>query len=269
MSKLDNTKAIPMSDINAEPPPKETTQEPTNIAPPKADKVAQQVVVKVTELGSFDFKNHIELNQAASIAMQLNLVPEKISKEGVKAAAAALMMCKQFNLPMKAMNEMGWIEGSLTVYGSLYWALLERHPEYGEHEMFWLDEAQERICSANKNLHKPVWAAVIRCKKKGSTITNEYFFTMDEAKEAKLYPPTKRDGSANTFSPWHKYFKDMLMHKVKKRMGDANYAGSLNGATYHEDMFEALTERNVTPDGEPAADDDLVAAFKKETQQPA
>lgn len=236
--------------------------ESTVIASPKeVEKIkpTKEVVVRVNELGSFDFKDHKELNAAASMAMQLNLVPEKITKEGgLPAAAAALMMCKQFNLPMKAMNEMGWIKGSLTVYGSLYWSLIERHPDYGEHEMFWIDEAGERISSANKNLKTPVWAAVIRCKKKHGTIWNEYFFTVDEAKKAGLTP-------ADSYSPWTKYIKDMLMHKVKKRMGDANYASTLNGVIYHEDAYEAISQqRDVSPDESGA--DELKEAFLKDVE---
>ena len=257
-----------IADENAHPP-----DDQNFVAPPlKAE--TKEVVIRVGDSGNFEFDNQIELSRAAQLAIDLSLVPQKlIDAGGKKAAAAALVMCKQFGLPMKAMNEMGWIEGNLTVYGSLYWALCERHPEYGEHEMFWLDKDQNRICSDNKNLNAEVWAAVIKVKKKGATIWNEYFFTLDEAKTAELYPPMKNEWVnkqktgkkiENTNSPWWKYIKDMLMHKVKKRMGDANYSSALNGVIYHEDALEHLTggddPKDVTP---PKDTDELKNAFKQ------
>lgn len=239
---------LPISDINAEPPP----ENPQLTAPPKK---ASEVVVNFSDSGSLDFSNHLELSRAARMAAQLSLVPDRLKKEGVEACMAALVTCKQLNLPMMAMNEMGWIEGNLTVYGSLYWALAERHPEFGEHEMGWIDENCDKISVANKNLKNPVWGAVIRCRKKNSTVWNEYTFTKEEAETAKLWPPKKWDKEsrtkvANPDSPWSKYFKDMLMHKAKKRCIDTNYASAVKGVIYHEDAYEYLKDKSakdVTP----------------------
>lgn len=252
---------------------KMSEQQSTENKEQKPEKKVQAVVVRIDDKGLFSFKNHNELNNAASMAVQLSLVPAKLVEAGGKvAAAAALMMCKQFGLPMKAMNEMGWIEGNLTVYGSLYWALAERHPEFGEHEMFWIDENGEQILAVNKNLKSKVWAAILRIKKKNSTVWNEYSFTMEDAEKAGLYPPMKNEyvnkqktgkKILNENSPWHKYTKDMLMHKVKKRALDANYAAALNGAIYHEDAYEHLSQsRDVTPSPDKDAHNDLANTFE-------
>lgn len=245
---------LPVSDINAEPPEGLIEKDVT----PKKTEAPKPIVVGIDSKGLFSFNNHNELMHAATMALQLEIVPKKLKESGGKiAAAAALMFCKQFNLPLKAMNEMGWIEGCLTVYGSLYWALAERHPEFGEYDMYWIDKEYNKLSADNKNLHNKVWAAVLKIKKKNSDVWNEYFFTMDEAEKAELYPPMKNEWVnnqktgkkiPNTQSPWYKYEKDMLMHKVKKRGLDANYASALNGCVYHEDAKEFLEkEKDVTP----------------------
>lgn len=206
-----------------------------------AEAKTQAPLVAINDSGIFSFNNHLELKNAASMAITLNFVPKRLLESGgVQAAAAALMFLKQFSLPFKAMNELGWIKGNLTVYGSLYWALAERHPDFGEYEMFWLDENQEKICSDNKNLKSPAWAAVLQVRKKNSQIWNEYFFTLDDAVKAGLYSPNSAGST-----PWYKYTKDMLMHKAKKRAIDANYSSALNGCMYHEDIYEAL-EKDVS-----------------------
>ena len=238
-----------MSDANAHPPE-------TNIAPPKSDKVEIKAVVPMQE-GNFEFRNELELASSARLAMQLNLVPDHLKAAGLEACMAALVTCKQYQLPMRAMNEMGFVKGKLTVYGSLYWALAERHHDYGEHELFYIDAEFNRICVANKNLNVPVWAAVIRVKKKNQEVWNEYYFSIENAKDAKLL-------SEDRSSVWFKYRKDMLMHKVKKRMIDTNYAASVNGLIYHEDALEHL--ENTTDSrllNETKDTDELKNAFKQ------
>lgn len=235
---------------------------------------ATQPLVKINETGAFEFNNHLELATSAKLNMQLKLIPTHLIDAGIEACMAAMMFCKQNNLPTTAMNELGWIEGRLTCYGSLYWTMISRHEDFGDHEMFWLDESQEKICVEKKNLNAKVWAAVIRCKKKGSAIWNEYYFTIDEAKLAGLYPPQKNEYKnnqktgnkiTNEHSPWWKYTKDMLMHKVKKRMGDANYASAINGVIYHEDAYEALSDgRDVTPNVGQSDANEIHEAFKKD-----
>lgn len=187
-----------------------------------------EVVIKPD--GALDFVNQTELVASARLIMRMKLAPEHLMKDGIEALMSAMMFCKQFNLPIKAMNEMAYIKGKLTCYGSLVTTLAERHHEYGEFEEFFLDETCEVICAKNKNLKSPVWAAVYRAKRKNSGVWNEYKFTMDDAKSAGLLSnPT-----------WQKYPADMLMHKSRSRALKANYASALNGADYHEDIaYEA------------------------------
>lgn len=212
--------------------------EKTNPAPKPAKEVKAEVLVKIDKSGVFNFNNQIELSTAAKFAIQVKLAPEHLRKEGVEAVAAALTLCRQFKLPMSAMNEMAYVKGKIVCYGSLITALAERHPEYGEIKVQYVDEKQDIICLANKNLNAQVWACVVSIKKKNSSEWVEFYFTYDEAKQAGLT-------SNNTYQ---KYLKDMLWHKCKMRAFRTCYSSALNGIEDYESLkYEVLAEKDVTP----------------------
>lgn len=202
--------------------------------PEPAEEVAEEtkeiVVVPVVE-GQLMFDSHLALANAAAIAIQTKLAPPGLIKEGKAAVMAALLACKQFNLPQKSMNQMAYVKDRLTFYGYLVQGIAEKHPNYGEKREYLLDGDQEMICVQNKNLDKPVWAAVVEIRHKDSQIWNQYFFTKDEAEKANLFKN----------SVWTSYTKDMLLHKVRKRALSAEYASALEGIDYHEDVVEALS----------------------------
>jgi len=201
------------------------------------------VICPVDPKGNFIILDQIALNRAAQMCIKTQLAPPHlVDQGGVAAVAAALLMCKQFNLPQKAMGQMSFIKGRLTVYGSLYTALAQRHSQYGEHEIFFVDNNIEKICVENKNLKEEAWACVIRVKRKDSSIWNEYFFSLDDAAVAGLTANLKPS------SPWRKYIKDMLYHKCKYRAFSKEYASVLEGIDYHEDVIESLEGfKDVTP----------------------
>jgi len=220
--------ASDISNPNAEPPDdfkKEKTE------PKKADEKPAEVLVPISSEGIMAFNNQKELFQAAALAIKIKKAPDHLISQGVEAVMAALMMCKQLNLPDRSMSKMAFIKGKLTAFGSLVTALAERHDQYGERQDFFLDKDQNVICMDNKNLNAPVWAAVVRTKKKDGTVWNEYFFTLDEAKQAGL-----KTDSTKSDSGWLKYTKDLLFHKANKRMVDANYASAVEGLDYYEDI---------------------------------
>lgn len=198
-----------------------------------------EVIANIDDHGLLVFKDHKELGVAASIAIQTGIAPDHLKKEGREAVAAALMFCKQFNLPQKAMNQMAFVKGKIVCFGSLVTALAERHPLYGERRTFFIDAEFTEICVKNKNLKAEVWAAVVQIKKKGSTVWNEYFFSIEDAGKANLLTnQTKVD------SGWVKYLKDMLYHKANKRGLQDNYASAIEGVEYYEDLKEII---DVTP----------------------
>lgn len=212
------------------PAPEEKKVEPKN-----------DVLVPISSSGSLVFNNHKELASAANLAIKMNYAPDHLKKEGVEAVMSALMACSQLSLPMIAMNEMGYVKGKLTQYGTLFAALAQRHPDYGEKRVFFVDENIDEICTKNKNLKAVPWACVFQIKKKNSTVWNEYFFSVDDAAQAGLLVDTTKKDSG-----WIKYMKDMLYHKVKARAYRSEYSGAVGGLLYHEDVKEAL-ERGPEP----------------------
>lgn len=189
---------------------------------------ATKILVPLDENGIPKFENHLELSNAAAWAMQkTNVVPEHLKKHGASAVMAALMVLKQRKWPITAMNEMGWINDKITIYGSLYTATAEMHPEYGKKREFFLDEKQTVISAENKNLNAEAWAAVVQIKRKNSDDWVEYFFTMDDAKKAGIIR-----------NVWKTYPRDMMMHKARARAMRAEYASALHGLEYHEDLIE-------------------------------
>ena len=193
------------------------------------------IFVKVDKDGSLAFTNHIELRHCASILYKTSAAPKNLREAGIEAIASALLLCKQFNLPQKAIAQMAYVNGSLTCYGSLVTALAEKHPNYGEKKEFFVDSKCEVICLKNKNLFNPVFAAVVQIKRKDSSDFTEYFFSMDDAKKSGLL-----SSSTKATSPWLKYTKDMLMHKARARALRSEYASALEGIYYHEDYKESL-----------------------------
>lgn len=224
---------------------------------PKEDN-KKSIVVSLSHKGFFEFTNQNELKSAAEMMIKTSLAPNHLKKEGYEAVAAALVLCKQYNLPQKAMNQMAFVEGKITCYGSLVTALAERHPEYGERKIFYIDKNCEKISWENKNLNNDVWGCVILNKKKNSQEWNEFSFTRKDAELAGLDKPMRWDKKTNKkvineHSAWSKYFRDMIFHKCNKRCLEHEYASALEGILYYEDVKEALVEKDVTPKTNTAA----------------
>lgn len=195
--------------------------------------IVEKQVVKLDNNSALEFHDEISLEKAARFAIKVKIAPDHLVKEGVSAVMSALSFCKQAQLPLVAMNEMGYIRGKITCFGSLITALAERHPDYGEHKIYYIDKEYKVINLENKNLHLDVYACVMQVRKKGQETWNEFYFTADEAQKAGLF-------SNNTYK---KYLKDMLFHKVKQRAFNTSYATALKGIIYHEaEQYENYEE---------------------------
>lgn len=184
------------------------------------------ILVPINKEGLLNFSDQIQLGQAAQIIIQMKMAPNNLLDGGKPAVMSALMLAKQFRLPVSALNEMAFIHGKITCYGSLVTALAERHPDYGDHRILFLDKDQKVISYTEKNLNAEVWACVFLVKKKGDDNYNEFYFTMDDADKAGI--------NKNVFKS---YRKDMLYHKAKARAFKASYASALNGIEYHEEFI--------------------------------
>jgi len=202
--------------------------------------VKKEIIVGIDKEGTLDFTNQLELGSAARFVITMKLAPESLRTQkdskgnyvdNIPAVMAALTLCRQRRLPFSAMNEMGFVKGKLTCYGSLTTAFCEKHPEYGEQKIYSINEKQEIICLNNKNLKDIPWACVIQSRKKNSEIWNEYVFSVDDAETAGLLTKNTKPDSG-----WIKYVKDLLYNKAKNRMQRADYASALVGINDHEDF---------------------------------
>lgn len=191
-------------------------------------------VVAFNREGMVDFKDQMELGTLARLVRAINLVPDHLKT--TEAVMSALTFCKQYNLPYAAMNELAYIKGKLGAFGTLYTALAQRHPDFGEMVVLYTDKDMKVINLENKNLNAEVWACVIRIKKKSDSEFHEYFFTKDEAVKAGAYKDV-----------YLKYLKDMLYHRAKKRAFDTEYASAVKGVMMAELLIEDDRVREVTP----------------------
>lgn len=231
--------------------------EATKQVDPKKQKA--EIIIPIDRKGLMAFTNQQELANSAKLMMQLSFAPDHLKKQGVEAVMAAMVFLKQRDLPDSAMNQCAHIKGKLTQYGSLVTALAERHAQYGQKREFFVDRESNEICTKNKNLSAEVYAAVVQVKKNGSETWNEYFFSVDDARQAGLL--TERTSGE---SGWSKYLKDMLYHKANSRALRAQYASALEGVNYHEDHVEKWDMRDVTPTSAKA--DLLNTVFKRGSQ---
>lgn len=199
----------------------------------------QKILVPMDNESRFIYKNQDDLKLAARWAMVQKLAPKQLIDEGVEAVMTAISMCHERNLPYSAMQKMFYYKGNITVYGTLFMAMAENHPQYGEKVEFWIDKEYKKVCLENKNFGQE-WAAVVGVKRKDWQDFTYTHFTLDDARSAKLYP-------ASEHSPWVKYTKDMLMWKARVRAYKACYAESFEGLECYEDVKEALESRDVTP----------------------
>lgn len=203
----------------------------------------QRVELIVDDSGNYETRDQTSLWRAADAAIKQGFAPPALARQGVAAVSAALLMCKQFGLPMTSMGKMYFINGILSVHSELFTAIAKKSPDWREFERFYIDQDHKQISFDNKNLNAEVYACVIRVPKKADqTKFNEYAFTIDDAVKAGLYD-TKKGGS----TPWYKYTKDMLYHKTKKRAFDAEYPDAIQGVQMYQDIMD-INERIVGED---------------------
>lgn len=189
----------------------------------------------ISNIGEIEAHTDVALVRAVQRYRKMGLVPKQFESDA--QAAGAILYAKQLGLnPLQVWGEIACIHGIYSVYGTLHKALARRSPNFGEDEFFLLNENQDRICSDNKNLKDPAWAAILKIKKLYGTVWNEYHFTMDDAKTAGIIR-----------NVWKTYPKDMLRHKVFARGYNTEYSDALKGVQCFEDLKTNWdTEKEVT-----------------------
>ena len=191
--------------------------------------------LQISENGEIEASTINQLALSVKHYRAAGLIPKHLATDG--AAVGAILYCKQFGIPpLSGIGQVAHIHGKFCAYGSLFTALAQRDPDFGFDEIFYLDENQDKMCAANKNLDKPAWACVVRTQKKGSPFINEFVFTMDEARKAGIVR-----------NVWTTYPKAMLFWKAMARAYRATYPAALNGVMLAEDLkYDWENEKEVT-----------------------
>lgn len=140
--------------------------------------------------------------------------------------------------PMIAMQNMAVINGSVAIWGQLPKALAEATGEMQDFRQFFIDKEMNEICLKNKNLNAEIWAAVVQIRRKDRS-TNEYFFSVDDAKTA---------GLLNKSGPWKEHRKVMLARRTVGMAIKFEFPDALMGVAIAEyDLHEAPDLKDVTP----------------------
>lgn len=140
--------------------------------------------------------------------------------------------------PAVAIQNIAIIHGSACLWGQLPKALAEATGELEDFQLLLIDKDHNVISLENKNLDKEVWGAVCRIKRTKRS-TNEYTFTLDDAKKAGLH---------NKTGPWKDYTKIMLSRRAISHAIKFDFPDALMGVPVSEyDFNEAPDLKDVTP----------------------
>lgn len=188
-----------------------------------------------------------ELMRLIGIMMEGKAFPKTLDTHP-KIIAAWQMAASLGLSPMAAMPNMAIINGAISLWGQLPKALAERTGEMTDFSLVYLNDKQEIISLSNKNIADPVWAAVCTMQRKGRS-ANEYFFSIDDAKKAKLFGKS---------GPWTEYTKIMLARRAVGNAVKFEFPDALMGVAIAEYDF------NQMPDYEPTPDRDVAETTAKE-----
>lgn len=133
-----------------------------------------------------------------------------------------------------AINHIANIKGSLMIYGELPGTLAKMTGEVEKRQVYCIDRDYNIICTENKNIDAEPWAGVCKIKRAGMP-ENEFTYTVDEAKKGGQLP-------ADSYSPWTKWLKVMLMRKANALAIKMEFPDALLGVAIAE------YEHDVAPD---------------------
>ena len=188
--------------------------------------------------------NQSELVRVIKTFMRGGALPKSLDTE--EKVIAAWQMAASLKLPPAvAIQNMAFINGTLSIWGQLPKALAEATGQLEDFKLFLIDEAFKEICVKNTNLKNPPWAAVCQITRKGRSM-NEYVFSIEDAKTA---------GLLGKSGPWTSYRKIMLQRRAVGHAIKFEFPDALMGVAIAEyDQNEAPDLKDVTPQTDVAAE---------------
>lgn len=189
-------------------------------------------------------RDNSELVRIIKTFMAGGALPKSLDTE--PKVIAAWQMAASLNVPPAiAIQNMAFINGTLSIWGQLPKALAEATGQLQDFKLFLIDEECVEICLKNKNLKSPIWAAVCQIKRKDRS-WNEYVFSLDDAKKAGL---TSKQG------PWQQYTAIMLRRRATAMALKFEFPDALMGVSIAEyDSDQAPDLKDVTPGFDTAAE---------------
>lgn len=216
-----------------ETPPPAAPAAPVDV-PPVAAAQAPAVIVKqpakeakaidLDDQGLMSPKDSAEEWRIADLMLKSRALPKQF--ENVAQVIMAMQFLKAHNLPpMIAIRQTTIINGTLSIWGDLPKALVDRSGLMEDFEEILFDKEYTPISYQNKNLHHVVWGAACVTKRKDKpAITRS--FTMDEAKIAGVLDKTS--------SVWKSYPRRMIQMRARSIALKDAFPDVLSGISINE-----------------------------------
>ncbi len=145
-----------------------------------------------------------------------------------------------------ALRMMYVVNGKPCLYGEGPLSLCQRAKEVASIDEFFLNQKMERICSANKNLNDPVFAAVTQVWRKGDPRMQEDTFSQEDLKQAGM----DLDKFGKRKDVWEKYERIMMRFKCRSMALKSKFADLIAGvpiAEYDYNFTPELPEIKNVP----------------------
>lgn len=195
----------------------------------------KQITLKIDESGQLVPTDLESFRAMASSFIASGFLPERYKQPN--QVITAYQMAKELDIPpLTALRQIAVINGTPSLYGDLPLALCLRRKAVKRTDIdeFYIDDKYEKICLENKNLSSKAYGAICRIKTNGNY--REFYFTLDDAKTAGLYP------ARSNSQPWAKYTRYMLKYRARSQALKDIAPDALNGLGIAEYDF------NVRPD---------------------
>lgn len=207
----------------------DTQTEPIEIsgneqAAPVAQPIAKKAPLSVAQDGSFELRS---LQDQTAFAARL--IAEKMVSDTFKTASQLVIgfqYAKSLKLdPILAVRLMYVVNGRPCLYGEGPLSLCQRSGLVEKIEEFYLNEKMDRISVENKNLKDAAFASVTRIWRKGDSLPQEDFFTLEDLARAGVN--LGKDGKKKDV--WDKWERLMLRYKARTMALRSKFADVIAG----------------------------------------
>lgn len=187
--------------------------------------------MQLDERGLYIVKNQDDELRVAEMLLRTGAVNQTL-KTPVHVVMA-MQAAKSLGLnPYTSLRQIGFINGSLMLYGDLELAVVRKSGKLEHKEEFHYtvdrDGAYLRRSFANANLHLPVAGAVCRMRRVGEDYTEETSFSVEDAKVAGLWGRT---------GPWRQYPARMLQMRARGLCIRNLFSDVTQGAASEYDLY--------------------------------